>query len=83
MDTRKTPHPNKRRPVTFTVRDQLIEQARAFGLNASRAAEQGLESGIKQAREREWLRDNAKAIAAYNKSIEDEGMLITPDWTLG
>ena len=70
----------KRKPVTFTVRGDLIEQARALGLNASRAAEHGLEVEIKQAREKAWLQENADAIAEHNRRIEEKGMLLTPLW---
>jgi len=80
MDTRDTEKSDKRKAVTFTVRHDLIEQARALGLNASRAAEHGLQTEIKQASEKAWLRDNAKAIEAYNKRIAEKGVLIPPFW---
>jgi antitoxin CcdA len=70
----------KRRPVTFTIREDFIEQARALSLNASRAAERGLEVEIKRALEQAWLRDNAKAIASHNKRIAEKGVLLTPIW---
>ena len=81
MDTRSTDKNDKRKAVTFTVRRDLIDQARALGLNASRAAEHGLEAEIKQALEKAWLRDNAKAIEAHNKRIAEEGVLIPPFWS--
>lgn len=71
----------RRKAVTFTVRPELLAQARELGLNASRAAELGLESQIKTARETAWLKDNADAIAAHNQRIADSGLLITPHWT--
>jgi antitoxin CcdA len=70
----------KRRPVTFTVRPDLIEEARSLNLNASRAAEAGLEAAVKAAKEKAWLRDNQAAIQAYNERIKREGMLIKPIW---
>lgn len=82
MDRDRTPdsQPLKRRPVTFTVRPELIEQARALNLNASRAAEAGIELAVKAAKEKAWLRDNQTAIQAYNERIAREGMLIKPIW---
>jgi len=70
----------KRRRVTFTVRADLIAQAQALKLNASRAAEAGLESAIKEARAKAWLAKNTDAIRAHNARIATSGMLITPLW---
>ena len=70
----------KRRAATFTVRPELLEQARALKLNASRAAEAGLEAAIKDAMGKAWLAENKPAIDAYNERIAKQGMLITPIW---
>lgn len=70
----------KRRTTTFTVRPELLEQAKALKLNASRAAEAGLEVAIKKALEVAWLRDNAEAIKAHNQRVAERGVLITPIW---
>lgn len=72
--------PTKRRPVTFTVRPELIDQARTLNINASRAAEAGLEAAVKAAKSKAWLEENADAIGAYNERIKREGMLIKPIW---
>lgn len=72
--------PQNRRPVTFTVRPELIQEARALNLNASRAAEAGLEAAVKAAKEKAWLEENADAIRAHNERIAKFGMLIKPIW---
>lgn len=79
-DTPPDAPPQNRRPVTFTVRPELIQEARSLNLNASRAAEAGLEAAVKAAKEKAWLRDNQAAIQAYNERINREGMLIKPIW---
>jgi len=72
--------PQNRRPVTFTVRPELIQEARSLNLNASRAAEAGLEAAVKAAKEKAWLEENADAIRAHNERIAKFGMLIKPIW---
>lgn len=73
----------KRRAVTFTIRGDIIDEARRLGINASRAAEQGLEIHVRQALEEAWLRDNAEQIRAHNERIAKAGMLIRPTWVGG
>lgn len=69
-----------RRSATFTIRPELLEQARALKLNASRAAEAGLEAAIKEAKATAWLAENADAIRAHNERVATAGVLITPIW---
>ena len=70
----------KRRPATFTVRTDLMSEARALRLNASRAAEAGIEAAVRKAKEQAWLVENADAIKAHNERIEKHGVMITPLW---
>lgn len=70
----------KRRPATFTVRADLMTEARALRLNASRAAEAGIEAAVRKAKEKAWLGENAAAIKAYNERIERHGTLLKPMW---
>ncbi len=75
-----TPETAKRRPATFTVRTDLMSEARALRLNASRAAEAGIEVAVRKAKEKAWLVENAGAIKAYNERIEHQGTLLKPMW---
>ena len=70
----------KRRPHTFTVRNDLMGEARALRLNTSRAAEAGIEAAVRKAKEKTWLEENADAIRAHNERIEKHGVMITPLW---
>lgn len=70
----------KKRPVNLTIREDVLKQAKELNLNASKAAEQGIAQAIKQAREQAWLKENAQALTAHNKRIEEKGTLLTPDW---
>jgi antitoxin CcdA len=67
------PAPN-RRATSLTLDRQLLDDARALGVNISRAAEAGLSAALKQAKEDEWKRENAGAIADFNAYIEENGL---------
>jgi antitoxin CcdA len=71
---------NKKRVISVTVRKVLVDEAHAYCLNTSRAAEAGIEAAVRQAKEQAWLVDNAVAIRAHQKRVSTEGMLITPPW---
>jgi antitoxin CcdA len=71
---------SKKRPVSLSIRADLIEEAKALDLNASAAAESGIEAAVKAAREAEWLRSSRRAIEAHNARVADRGTLLTPVW---
>lgn len=70
----------KRRPVNLTIREDVLSAAKAFNLNASKAAESGIMQAVKDAKEKQWLEDNQEAIKAHNKRVENEGTLLRPKW---
>ncbi|MDM8009729.1 MAG: type II toxin-antitoxin system CcdA family antitoxin [Parasphingorhabdus sp.] len=70
----------KRRPINLTIREDILREAKALKLNASKAAEAGIEAAIKQAREESWLAENREAISAHNQRIAESGPLLVPDW---
>lgn len=70
----------KRRSVNLTIREDVMEAAKALELNASRAAEAGIIEAIRQARAEAWRRENEAAIEAHNARVEKDGVLLTPDW---
>ena len=70
----------KRRPVNLTIREDILSDAKALNLNASKAAEAGIEAAIKQAREENWLAENQDTIAAHNQRVAESGPLLVPDW---
>lgn len=72
---------SKRRPVNLTIRSDLLNEAKTLKLNASKAAEAGISLAIKEARAKEWLRENKEALRTHNKRISKNGPLLTPGWT--
>lgn len=71
---------SKRKSVNLTIREDVIAQAKALGLNASQSAEAGLVAAIAQAKAEAWRRDNATRIDAHNARVESEGVLLSPRW---
>lgn len=72
--------PGTRQRVNLTVREDVISEAQALGINISRAAEAGIEAALKAEQSRRWLADNADAIKAHNERIEREGMVLPAPW---
>lgn len=63
-----------RRSTSLTLDRELLDEAKALGVNISRAAEAGVLAAVKAERARRWKIDNAEAVAAYNKWIEENGV---------
>ena len=66
--------PATRRATSMTLDATLLDEARALGINLSRAAEEGILSQVRAARATRWKEDNAEAIADYNRWIEENGV---------
>ncbi len=63
-----------RRATSLIMERQLLDEARALGVNISRAAEAGVEAALKQARTEAWKRENAGAIAYWSTYVEENGL---------
>tara|TARA_R110002124_G_scaffold164863_1_gene332212 strand:+ start:131 stop:421 length:291 start_codon:yes stop_codon:yes gene_type:complete len=72
--------PANRQRVNLTVREDVMSDAQALGINISRAAEAGIEAALKAEQSRRWLADNADAIKARNERIERGGMALPTPW---
>jgi len=67
--------PDRARSSTSMSLDRsVLDEARALGINLSRAAEQGLVAAIRAERARRWRAENAAAIDAYNGFVEAGGI---------
>lgn len=55
-----------RRATNLMLDQVLVADARALGVNLSRAAEAGLRAAVREARAAAWRRENARAIASSN-----------------
>lgn len=66
--------PVARRPTNVSLPERLVEEAKALGVNISRASEMGVLEAVRAERERRWRSENREAIAAYNDWIEEHGI---------
>jgi antitoxin CcdA len=66
--------PANRRATSMTLDAALLDEARALGVNLSRAAEEGILAQVRTARAKRWKEENADAIADYNKWVEENGV---------
>lgn len=57
---------------------QSLDDARAFEMDLSSAAEACIEKAVKHAKEETWLAENADAIRAHNERIDRHGTLTKP-----
>lgn len=64
-----------KKATNLSIRADLVEEARALGINLSRTLETALAAEVKKHREDEWREQNRDAIAAYGRLIEREGLL--------
>jgi antitoxin CcdA len=63
-----------RKATNLSIDPALVEEAKALGINASRAAEAGLREAVRTAKSQAWLRENAEAIAGWNAWVEEHGL---------
>lgn len=63
--------PAARRATSMTLDAALLDEARALGVNLSRAAEEGLLAAVKAERKRRWATENAEFIRDYNEWIAE------------
>jgi antitoxin CcdA len=64
----------RRRGTNLTIDPALVSEGKAAGLNLSRIAEEAILTALRQVHQQRWLAENAEAIAAYNRRVEDRGM---------
>jgi len=60
-----------RRATNLTVRGDLVAAARRARINLSALLERALEEELVRIRWRQWRRENAASIAAYNRHIRE------------
>lgn len=70
----------RRKPVTLTIREDVVREAKNLSLNTSKAAEAGIADAVRKAKGEHWLVENREAILAYNAEIEARGVAIPPLW---
>jgi antitoxin CcdA len=52
----------------------IVEEAKALGINISRACDGALRTAIKSERDARWRAENAEAIQSFNDYVEKNGI---------
>lgn len=63
-----------RRATNVSLDASMIDEAKALGINVSRACEDGLSKHIANERRAQWMAENAEAIAASNAYVAEHGL---------
>jgi antitoxin CcdA len=63
-----------RRATNVSLDTALLDEARALGINVSRACEHGLAEAVAEERARRWQHENQAAIASSNEFVERHGL---------
>lgn len=66
----------RRRATNLALNPALVEDAKAEGINLSRACEAGLAAELKRVREKRWLEENREAIAEWNEWTARNGLIL-------
>ncbi len=64
----------RRKSTNVTLDPQLVADAKALGVNVSRACEAGLATELKAARKKQWVEENWEAIQSSNAYVEKHGL---------
>jgi antitoxin CcdA len=68
-----TPAVSVKKAVNVSIPAELLDAARAEDINLSAALETALAEQLRIRRRDHWLAENAGAIAAYNREIDEHG----------
>lgn len=63
-----------KKPTNLSINSDLLKKARELEINLSAALEEALTSQLKARQAQQWLEQNKEAIAAYNRSVDEQGV---------
>lgn len=63
-----------KKATNLSVNSDLLKKARDLDINLSAALEQALTDQLKAKQAQQWREQNKTAIAAYNKSVDDNSV---------
>ena len=63
----------RKRATNVSLSDPLITEAKALGINLSKAAEDGIAQAIKDKKTERWLAENKAALESANEYIRKNG----------
>lgn len=69
-----TATPKKATNISLSL--DVYNEAKLLGINISQACERFLREEVRAEKERRWAQDHAQFIAAYNRTVETEGLAL-------
>ncbi|QPK63463.1 type II toxin-antitoxin system CcdA family antitoxin [Methylomonas sp. LL1] len=67
-----------KKATNITLSVDVLNEAKALGINISQSCDQYLRELVRSERERRWQQENAEFIAIYNQTVEQEGLPLEP-----
>lgn len=64
----------RRKATNISLDSDLLEAAKALGVNISRACERGLAEQVSETRAERWLEENKQALESSNLFVERRGL---------
>jgi antitoxin CcdA len=72
--TQRTREDGGKRPTNVSLGEALLAEAKALGVNVSRACERGLAEAVRAERAAQWQTRNAAGFEAWDTYIERNGV---------
>ncbi len=63
-----------KKPAKVSINSDLLAKARKLNINLSTTLEEALSKQLKGEHRELWRKENAKAIKAYNRFVEEHGV---------
>ena len=63
-----------KKPTNVSINSDLLEKAKGLNINLSATLEAALAEHLRTEQRNQWKAENAKAIEAYNRFVEDNGV---------
>lgn len=70
---------SRKKAVNLSIDAELLAEAKASGTNLSSLLEAALQRELHERLQQKWRDDNREAIEAYNKFVEENGLL-SDEW---
>jgi len=67
-------HPAPKRPTNLSLSVDVLEAAKALNFNVSQVCDNHLRQLVAQEQEKRWRTEHADFVAAYNATLETEGL---------
>jgi antitoxin CcdA len=63
-----------KRPINLTLSTETLDAAKRLGINISQVCDEHLRAVVREEQERRWRQESAAFVAAYNQTLEAEGL---------